>query len=116
MYLILRDSAPRTVPSAERIAVDGSVSLTTPNASLLIEGTAGPVVISNAGLCNLRLPSDTAWLPVQPCRITGEPPPAQAGEAAAAVVAQQAGAFNQTCFVNTSESSGLAVRDMQWKF
>lgn len=89
---------------AERIALNGSALVVTPNASLSIEGTAGPLVIASAGICNLRLPSDNAWVPSQPCRITGEPPLAQAGEGAAAV-AQQAGAFNQTCHFDRDANS-----------
>ncbi|KAI7838233.1 hypothetical protein COHA_007980 [Chlorella ohadii] len=80
----------------ERIALNGSALVVTPNASLSIEGTAGPLVIASAGICNLRLPSDNAWVPSQPCRITGEPPLAQAGGGAAAF-AQRAGPFTQTC-------------------
>lgn len=68
----------------------------THNASLAIEGTAGPLLIANAGTCNLRLPSDNAWLPVQPCHITSDQPLERAVGGATAV-AQQAGAFNATC-------------------
>ena len=100
-------SAAALLCTAERIAVNGSAAVVTPNASLSIEGTAGPLVIANAGICNLRLPSDNAWVPSQPCRITGEPPLAQAGEGAA-VVAQQAGGFNQTCRFNRDANSEQA--------
>lgn len=89
---------------AERIAVDGSVSVVTSNASLSIEGHAEQPVVANAGRCNLRLPSADGWVPPQPCLITGSPPPAQTGDAAAAL-ARQAGAFNQSCGVDREYNS-----------
>ncbi len=92
------------LPPAERVFLSGSASVVTTNASLAIEGAAGPVVIANAGICNLHLPSDDAWIPVQPCLITGQPPPTEAGDGAS-LVAQQAGAFNQTCRFNRDENS-----------
>lgn len=66
---------------------------TTP-APLLLCG-AGAVVIANAGICNRWL-ADDVGVPAQPCWITGSPALDQA-DAAAAALALEAGAFNQTC-------------------
>lgn len=91
--------------AADHIAVNGSAAIVTPNASLLIEGVAGPVVTANAGICNLRLPL-SGQVSAQPCLITGSPPLAQA-QGAVATVAQAAGTFNQTCgFDKQYESEG----------
>ena len=58
--------------------------ITTPNASLEIQGLAGPPLIANAGRCNLHLPPPTPisagampmpppdqWVSSQPCSISG---------------------------------------------
>lgn len=104
--LLLTLGCPVTFSDAERVAVNGSASVFTSNASLAIEGVAGPVVIANAGTCNLRLPPG-GQMAAQPCLITGSPPPTQAKQAVGAV-AQAAGTFNQTCgFDRESSSEGV---------
>lgn len=94
--------------TTDHIAVNGSAAIVTPNASLLIEGVAGPVVTANAGICNLRLPlsGQLQQFSAQPCLITRSAPLAQA-QGAVAAVAQAASAFNQTCgFDKQYESEG----------